>query len=61
MIPLGVALVLRLTPPEVMAEARQRAQGLGKPHKSNRWAAAVIVLLWVGTALWLLWVLPKGA
>lgn len=61
LLPLGIALVLRLTPPEVMTEARQRAERLGKPHKSNRWAAAVIVLLWVGTALWLLRVLSKGA
>ena len=48
LVPLGVALVLRLVPPEVMAECRKKARDAtaqGKPV--NRWAAAVIVAIWL--------------
>ena len=51
LIPLGVALALRMIPREVMAECRARAQAeedLGLPV--NRAAAAVIVVIWVAVA-----------
>lgn len=59
LVPLGIALALRMIPAEVLAESRAQAQAVmaaGKPV--NRWAAGVIVLLWVlaiGLAVW--WVL----
>ena len=47
LLPLGIALVLRLVPPEAMADARARAEAvLALPR--NLAAAAVIVLLWIG-------------
>ena len=52
LIPLGITLALRMIPPEVMVECRQRAEAAmseGKP--TNRKAAAVIVTLWVIMAL----------
>jgi uncharacterized membrane protein YkvA (DUF1232 family) len=52
LIPLGVYLALRLIPPEVMAESRERARALmaeGKPV--NKAAAVVIVLIWIGVAV----------
>lgn len=48
LIPLGVALALKLIPPDVMAESRARAQEVmraGKPV--NRAAAVGIVLIWL--------------
>ena len=48
LVPLGAALVLRMIPPDVLAESRDKASGLmseGKP--TNRVAAAVIVALWL--------------
>ncbi len=46
-IPLGIALALRLIPPPVMADARARAQAA--PYRGNaRWVAAALV-----AALWL--------
>jgi len=51
LIPLGVALTLRMIPPEVMAECRDRARAEladGKPI--GRAAAAVIVMIWLGLA-----------
>jgi len=48
LIPLGVALALRMIPPEVMSECRERAREVmsrGKPV--NKKAAAVIVGIWI--------------
>ncbi|MBL1376954.1 DUF1232 domain-containing protein [Zobellella iuensis] len=51
LVPLGLALVVRLTPPAVLEAARARArQAADKPISYT--AAAVIILLWLG-ALWL--------
>ena len=56
LLPLALALAVRLIPAEVMAEARARSHG--QRLAPNRTAAAVIVLLWLATAagtLCLLW------
>ena len=45
-IPLGIALVIRLIPPDIMAEHRQAATAAaGRPV--SRMAAAVIIGVWV--------------
>lgn len=52
-VPLGLLLVLRLLPPAVLADARTRAAAtLARPR--SRVAAAVIVGLWLATAIALL-------
>lgn len=51
LVPLGIALSIRLIPASVMEECRQRAQERmadGKP--ASRIAAAVIIIIWVGIA-----------
>lgn len=49
LLPLGVALVLRLIPPEAMAAGRAKAEAaLALPK--NMTAAVVIVLLWLAAA-----------
>jgi uncharacterized membrane protein YkvA (DUF1232 family) len=56
LLPLGIALVVRLIPPAVMAEHRAAAAEAGRP--ACRAAAVVIVGLWGLSAiagLWLLW------
>jgi uncharacterized membrane protein YkvA (DUF1232 family) len=57
LLPLGIALCLRMIPPPVLAECRARADEWfearrGKP--SSRWGAAFIVAVWiaVGVLLW---------
>jgi len=50
-VPLGVLLVVRLIPPPVLADCRARAEAefaAGKPV--NKFAAVVIVLIWLGLA-----------
>ena len=49
-LPLGVALIIRLMPPELMAEHRERAKAGLSPWFS-RAGAALIVLLWVLSAV----------
>lgn len=52
LLPLGIWLALRMIPPEVMTEARNRAgERLANRHPDYR-AAALIVLVWVA-AVWL--------
>ena len=56
LIPLGVALAIRLIPTEVLAECRKRAaEGVDRPV--NRVAAVVVVALWVALAVAGAWVL----
>ena len=51
LVPAGIALTLRLIPPEVMAECRTRAR-VESEHLAKNWrAGGVIVALWVITAL----------
>lgn len=48
-LPLGIALVLRLIPEDVLAECRRQAQK--PPTRPVNWiAAGVIVAVWIGTA-----------
>lgn len=50
LLPLGIALTLKLVPEDVMRECRARATGvLQKPV--NWLAGAVIVLIWIGLAV----------
>jgi uncharacterized membrane protein YkvA (DUF1232 family) len=53
LVPLGVALVLRLLPADVVAECRAEAS-LQTSKPISRLGAAAVVLVWVGLA-WLAW------
>ena len=54
LLPLGIALCLKLLPADVMAECREQArESLERPH--NYFAAAVIVALWIGALAILGW------
>lgn len=49
LIPAGIALALKMIPPEVMAECRERARTAG--GRPSSWAtAAVIGAIWLGLA-----------
>jgi len=57
LLPIGIALAIRLIPPEVLAECR--AQAAAAPARlTSRLGAALIVALWLlaaGLAAWWLW------
>ena len=53
LVPLGIYIAIRLIPDEVLADSRRLAQGRldeGKPV--SRAAAVVVVLIWLGAAVW---------
>ena len=56
LVPLGIALVVKLTPDNVLADARERAANAAN-RPVNRIAAAVIVLLWIAAVVlaWYAW------
>lgn len=52
LVPLGVALALKMIPANVMAECREKAKAAMSGGKPTNWkAAAVIVALWVFLAI----------
>ena len=52
LIPLGIALAIRMIPPDVLAEHRERGRALAAEAKPASWAAtAVIILVWLGLAV----------
>ena len=54
LLPLGILLVRRLIPAAVMFDCRARAAALGDQRQPTNWfAAAVIVLIWLGVAFWI--------
>lgn len=57
-VPLGIWLVLKMVPPAVLAECREKAQAvIGKGKPTNWKAAVVIVAIWfllgILIALWI--------
>ncbi len=46
LLPIGIYLVIRLVPPDVMAECRMRAD-TKKEHPTSRWAAVIIIGIWL--------------
>lgn len=58
LLPLGVALVIRMIPPPVLAECRQVAAARLDGAKPRSWtAAAIIILIWLAAAaLLFLWI-----
>lgn len=47
-IPIGVALAIRMIPPQVLAESRAQAQAIAREGRPTNWiAAGVIVAIWL--------------
>jgi uncharacterized membrane protein YkvA (DUF1232 family) len=58
LLPLGVLLVVRLIPGEVMAEYRARAAGLME-RPASRAGAVAIIALWIGAAALCGWIAAR--
>lgn len=60
LIPLGIAMVIRMIPAEVLAECRQKAETVvGRATRTGKIAAAVIVLVWIATAALVVWLVAR--
>jgi uncharacterized membrane protein YkvA (DUF1232 family) len=53
-LPLGILLAIKLIPPNIMAEHRAAAVAAAG-HPQSGIAAAVIVAMWIASALFLIW------
>ena len=51
LVPLGLALAMRLVPPEVIADARERASTAMQRPASRRMAIAIVVV-WLAVIAW---------
>ena len=58
-VPLGIALAVRLIPPDILRECRAQAATL--PAKHSRAAAIVIVAIWIAVLLFVAAALLHGA
>ena len=47
LVPLGIALVLRMIPPDVLAECREKAESMAQTTPTSRIAAVVVVTIWL--------------
>jgi uncharacterized membrane protein YkvA (DUF1232 family) len=48
LVPLGIALALKMIPPHVMAECREKAQATVSQGRPSNWlAAAIVVAVWL--------------
>ena len=51
-IPVGIVIALRMIPPDVLTESRQKAHEIaGKGKAGSRVAAAIIIALWISFVL----------
>lgn len=53
-VPLGITLVLKLIPKEILAECWELVGESEKVKKKNWIAGVVIILLWIGVVSWIL-------
>ena len=62
LVPLGIALALKMIPPTVLAECREKARTDMTRRKLTNWiAAALILCIWVLLALFVIFVIAKIA
>jgi len=60
LVPLGIALVVRMIPTEVMAECRAKAEIAREEGPPLNWtAAAVIVMIWLGSLALVVWLVGR--
>ncbi len=54
-VPLGVVLVLKLTPKDVLADLRRQAEAQVSQPRASWWGAAVVIVFWIIIVIALIW------
>lgn len=61
LIPLGILLVMRLIPPDVLDECRRQSdQLIGKAARAGKIAAAVVIVIWTAAAALAAWLILRA-
>jgi uncharacterized membrane protein YkvA (DUF1232 family) len=56
LIPLGLMLVIRMIPEDVLAECRREAEEMvGRSTRAGKIAAAIIIAIWLAVAVFVIW------
>jgi len=58
LVPLGIALAIRMIPPRVLAECREEARE-SKDRPVSKAAAVVVVAVWIGLAALAVWIVAR--
>jgi uncharacterized membrane protein YkvA (DUF1232 family) len=58
LVPLGVALAIKMIPPQVLSECREKARET-TDRPVNKVAAVVVVAVWIGLAMLALWLAAR--
>jgi uncharacterized membrane protein YkvA (DUF1232 family) len=58
-VPLGVALAIKMIPPQILAACREEARG-AKDRPVGRVAAVVVVALWIALAASAVWLVARA-
>lgn len=58
-VPLGIALTIRMIPPPVLAECREEARN-AEDRPVNRVAAVVVVTIWIALAASAVWLVAQA-
>jgi uncharacterized membrane protein YkvA (DUF1232 family) len=58
-VPLGIALAIRMIPPPVLAECREESRN-AKDRPVNKGAAVVVVTVWVALAVSAVWLVAQA-
>ena len=59
LVPLGVALAIKMIPPPVLAECRKKARDT-KDRPVNKVAAVVVVVVWIALAALAVWLVARA-
>jgi len=61
LVPVGIILVVKMIPPEVMAESRLKAREMLDRERPKNWvAASIIVTVWLLLAILAVWLLLRA-
>ncbi|HWO41610.1 MAG TPA: YkvA family protein [Candidatus Eisenbacteria bacterium] len=53
LLPLGIYLAIRMIPEEILTQCREKAAAARLELPQNRWAGALILMIWIVAVIWI--------